>query len=234
MAIFWSSRRPAEGHPTGAALWMRLRKLPGTIRASAVRNSDEADMLKFPRTIRLDPSDTFVFERAAEPGEWAVSGAFVFWNQDPASLGQKQRVALRSGFLGIDSLGWSTLAIVTEATEADRQAMVGRLASQLLEKFGAPDLAAARLAAEEEVAFAASLCDHPPQTLLAVQRSIENGEIRERFRTLKPRQAEAGADRLHAHASAFTFHEVEGDIEPTEEVDLLGMITTDRRTTDRT
>ena len=46
-------------------------------------------MLKLPRTIRLDPSDTFVFERAAEPGEWAVSGAFVFWNQDPATLGQK-------------------------------------------------------------------------------------------------------------------------------------------------
>ena len=63
-------------------------------------------MLKFPRTIRLDPSDTFVFERAAEPGEWAVSGAFVFWNRDAATLDQKQRVALRSGFLGIDSLGW--------------------------------------------------------------------------------------------------------------------------------
>jgi len=191
-------------------------------------------MLKFPRTIRLDPSDRFVFERAAEPGEWAVSGAFVFWNQDPATLGQKQRVALRSGFLGIDSLGWSTLAIVTEATEAERQAMVERLAGQLLEKFGAPDLAAARVAAEEEVAFAASLCDHPPHTLLAVQRSIENGEIRERFRTLKPREAGAEADRLHAHARAFTFHEVEGDIEPAEEVDLLGMIKADRMTRDRT
>jgi Family of unknown function (DUF6505) len=204
------------------------------IRKRAVRNSDEAEMLKFPRTIRLDPSDTFVFERAAEPGEWAVSGAFVFWNGDPVTLGQKQRVALRSGFLGIDSLGWSTLAIVTEATEADRQAMVERLAGQLLEKFGAPDVAAARLAAEEEVAFAASLCDHPPQTLLAVQRSIENGEIRERFRTLKPREAGAEADRLHAHTRAFTFHEVEGDIEPAEEVDLLGMIKTNRKTTDRT
>jgi hypothetical protein len=203
------------------------------IRSSAVRNSDEADMLKFPRTIRLDPSDTFVFERAAEPGEWAVSGAFVFWNQDPTALGQKQRVALRSGFLGIDSLGWSTLAIVTEATEADRQAMVERLAGQLLEKFGAPDSEAARLAADEEVAFAASLCDHPPQTLLAVQRSVETGKIRERFRTLKPREAAPDADRLHGHASAFTFHEVEGDLEPAEEVDLLGLIKADRRTTDR-
>jgi hypothetical protein len=190
-------------------------------------------MLRFPRTIRLDPSDTFVFERAAEPGEWAVSGAFVFWNQDQATLGQKQRVALRSGFLGIDSLGWSTLAIVTEATEADRQAMIERLAGHLLKKFGAPDLDAARVAAEEEVAFAASLCDHPPQTLLAVQRSVENGEIRERFRTLKPREAAGDADSLHAHARAFTFHEVEGEDEPAEEVDLLGLIGTDRTRGDR-
>jgi hypothetical protein len=190
-------------------------------------------MLKFPRTIRLDPSDTFVFERAAEPGEWAVSGAFVFWNRDPATLGQKQRVALRSGFLGIDSLGWSTLAIVTEASEAERQAMIERLAGQLMEKFGAPDANAARHAAEEEIAFAGSLCEHPPQTLLAVQRSVENGEIRERFRTLRPRPGAADADRLHAHASAFTFHEVEGD-EPMEEVDLLGLIRNDGRTTDRT
>ena len=191
-------------------------------------------MLKLPRTIRLDPSDSFVFARAAEPGEWAVSGGFMFWRQDPAGLDQKQRVALRSGFLGIDSLGWSTLAIVTEATEAERQAMIERLAGQLLEKLGAPDIEAARAAAEEEVAFAASLCDHAPQTLLAVQRSIEDGEIRERFRTLKPRPAEQGADRLHAHASAFTFHEVEGDDEPADGVDLLGMIGTDRNTTDRT
>src|SRR5260370_3584143 len=178
------------------------------IRARAGRKRGEAGMLKFPRTIRLDPADTFVFERAAEHGEWAVSGAFVFWNQDPASLGQERRVALRAGFLGIDSLGWSTLAIVTEATEADRQAMVGRLAGQLLEKFGAPDVAAARLAAEEEVAFAASLCDHPPQTLLAVQRSIENGEIRERFRTLKPREPAADAGPLHSPTRAVTFREV--------------------------
>jgi hypothetical protein len=77
------------------------------------------------------------------------------------------------------------------------------------------------------------LCDHPAQTLLAVQRSIEDGEIRERFRTLKPRQAMADADSLHAHASAFTYHEVEGDDQPAEEVDLLGLMGTDRVTGDR-
>jgi Family of unknown function (DUF6505) len=190
-------------------------------------------MLKLLRTIRLDPSDTFVFERAAEPGEWAVSGAFVFWDRDPATLGHKQRVALRSGFLGIESLGWSTLAIVTEATEADRKQIVESLAAQLKEKFGAPDLAAARIAADEEVAFAASLCDHPPQTLLAVQRSIENGELHERFRTLKPREPAAGADPLHTHARAFTFHEVEGEDEPDEAVDLRGLIGAGSTTRDR-
>jgi hypothetical protein len=199
------------------------------ILASAALSSLESKMLKLPRTIRLDPSDTFVFDRAADPGEWAVSGAFVFAGcNDPAALGQKQRVALRSGFLGIDSLGWSTLAIVTEATAADLQGAVECLAAHFLAQFGAPDRQAARLAAEEEVAFAASLCDHSPQTLLAVQRSVENCEMCERFRTLKPRQAAPGADRLHAQARAFTFHEFEGEEGPDERVDLLHLIKTDR------
>ena len=57
--------------------------------------------MKLLRTIRLDPSDTFVFEQAAEPGEWAVSGAFAFWNSDPGTLEGKARTAFRSGFLGL-------------------------------------------------------------------------------------------------------------------------------------
>ena len=112
--------------------------------------------------------------------------------------------------------------------------MIERLARQLIEKFGAPDENAAREAATQEIAFAATLCEHLPQTLLAVQRTVEDGEIRERFRTLKPRPAAADADRLHAHASAFTFHEVEGDEEPAEKVDLLAMIRPGGGTTDRT
>ena len=65
--------------------------------------------MKLLRTIRLDPSDTFVFEKAAEPGEWAVSGAFVFWDTDATALQGKARSAFRGGFLGVESLGWSTL-----------------------------------------------------------------------------------------------------------------------------
>ena len=85
-------------------------------------------------------------------------------------------------------------------------------------------------AAEEEVAFAASLCDHAPQTLLAVQRSVEDGEIRERFRTLKPRagrrRRRIGCMRMPA---PLPFTRSKATTEPAEEVDLLGLIRTDRR-----
>jgi hypothetical protein len=143
--------------------------------------------VKLPRTIRLDRSDTFVFERAAEPGEWAVPGGFMFWESDPAQLQGKQRQAFRAGFLGLSTFGWSTLVSVHEAATADEQAAVAQLADYLLRKHGAPGRAAAEAAAREELAFAASLCDHPVGTLLALQRTIDaDGEVRERFRTLKP------------------------------------------------
>lgn len=143
--------------------------------------------MKLLRTIRLDPSDTFIFPRAAAPGEWAISGAFVFANAEPAALKGKELAAFRSGFLGIPSLGWSTLATVVEAEQVDRLAAIDLAAQCLLEHFGAPDLVAARRAAEAEIDFVVSLCDHPIETLIAVRRSDEGGEIREAFRTLRRR-----------------------------------------------
>jgi hypothetical protein len=169
--------------------------------------------VKLLRTIRLDPSDTFVFERAAEPGEWAVSGAFMFWDRDPAVLEGKERAAFRGGFLGVASFGWSTLVQIVVAREQDRAALVAALARQLMERLGAPGHAEARVAAEQEVAFAASLCDQPPDTLIAVHRTFEDGEIREAFRTLHPR----GERRP---MRAFSFLDVEGEDEPGEAVDL--------------
>jgi Family of unknown function (DUF6505) len=138
------------------------------------------------RTIRLDPSDTFLFKKAAEPGEWAVSGAFVFAHVDPAALDSKARAAFRTGFLGISPLGWSTLAHIVEATREDRIAAIETLARRLVERFGAPDLATARSAAEEEIDFA----DRPSGRLVAVSRNYESGEIRETFRALR-RSADA-------------------------------------------
>jgi hypothetical protein len=140
------------------------------------------------KTTRMDPSDTFVFEKAAEPGEWAVTGAFMFVHLDPRTLSGKPRAAFRGGFLGIATFGWSTLVQVVEASEADREAAVHTLAAQLVERLGAPDLATALPAAVEEIDFAASLSDHPTGTLAAVSRRCEDGMTREAFRTLMPRE----------------------------------------------
>jgi hypothetical protein len=170
--------------------------------------------MKLLRTIRLDPSDTFVFEKAAEPGEWAVPGSFVFWNQDPSSFEGKQRTAFRAGLLGIESLGWSTLAQIVDADKDDHAEAVEMLAQRLVENFGAPEITLARLAASEEIAYASSLCDQPLDTLIAVHRVQEGDSIRETFRTLRPRN---GPKPLRA----FSFLEAEGDEdEPVEQVDL--------------
>jgi hypothetical protein len=181
--------------------------------------------MKLLRTIRLDPSDTFVFEQAAEPGEWAVPGAFVFWDRDPAALTGKARSAFRGGFLGVATLGWSTLVQIVEASEADRAKVVELLAQRLTESFGAPDMAAARAAAEEEVTFAASLCSEPQDTLVAVHRSYEDGAVHESFRTLKPRNGPKPA-------RAFSFLEVEGEddeAEPGDAVDLIALNERERK-----
>lgn len=162
--------------------------------------------MKLLRTIALDPSDTFVFEVPAEPGEWAVSGAFRFCDRDPAGLQGKDRWAFRGGFLGVRSWGWSTLVQIVEATEADRAALVSLLADQLVDRFGAPNLETARLAAEEEVAFAESLCTHSIDTLIAVYRTAREGEVREAFRTLQRREGTG-------HGKAFSFIDVEDDAE---------------------
>ena len=88
--------------------------------------------------------------------------------------------------------------------------------------FGAPSIAEAAAAAEEEVAFAQSLCTQPGDMLVAVHRSFDDAEVRERFRTLRPRQGEKPA-------RAFSFLEVEGDDQPAESLDLLGMAERERK-----
>ncbi|MFB6450378.1 DUF6505 family protein [Bradyrhizobium tunisiense] len=163
--------------------------------------------MKLLRTIALDPSDTFVFDAAAEPGEWAVSGAFRFWDCDAATLEGKARAAFRGGFLGVQSWGWSTLAQIVPATEDDYRSLVDLLARQLVDRFGAPDVATAKAAAEEEVAFSQSLCSHPISSLIAVHRAVSEGEVRESFRRLQLREGQG-------HSKAFSFMEMEDEVEP--------------------
>jgi uncharacterized protein DUF6505 len=178
--------------------------------------------VKLLRTIALDPSDTFVFDEPAEPGDWAVSGGFRFFDQDLATLRGKDRWAFRGGFLGVKSWGWSTLVQIVEADESDRAALVEFLAGQLVDRLGAPDLETARLAADEEVTFAESLCTHPVDTLIAVHRTVIDGEIREAFRTLQRREG-------IGHSKAFSFVEVDGESKPDPTLNLIDRSVEPRR-----
>lgn len=168
------------------------------------------------RTIRLDPSDAFVFSRAAEPGEWAIPGTFLFWERPVDTLIGKERTAFRSGLLGISSFGWSTLATIVEISAEEREAAIAMLAARLLAECGAPDEKAAREAAEAEIAYAMELAEPALGTLVAVHRGMEQGEIVERFRTLLP-----GTDEKHGRVFEF-LEEPDDDIE--EQVDLLGLM----------
>lgn len=172
--------------------------------------------MKLLRTIRLDPSDTFIFPSAATPGEWAISGAFIFADAELATLRGKELAAFRSGFLGVPSLGWSTLVQVVEADPEHRRAAVDVIAGCLIDRFGAPDHEAARHAAEEEIDFAVSLCDHPLDTLVAVHRTAEDGAIREVFRSLHAR-------RDSKKWQVFSFLDADVDHEPDETVDLSAL-----------
>ena len=170
-------------------------------------NSAPPAMTKLLRTIRLDASDTFVYERAAAPAEWAVAGGFMFWDRDPSELTGRDRQAFRAGFLGLTSFGWSTLAVVVEAAADERAQAVASLARHLQTAHGAPNEAAAQAAAEEELAFAEQLAQHPAQTLVALHRSVRaDGSVSEQFRTFHAADARQGS-QMPCSAGAFAIIE---------------------------
>jgi len=173
-------------------------------------------VILLPRTIRLDRSDTVVFAAAAQPGEWAVPGTFLYDAGSVPTLPRKAQIAFRSGFLGIDSFGHSTLVVVTQARAEERAQAVRALAAQFVARLGAPDLAAALPAAEEETALAEDLCrGHGVGTLIALHRVAEGEAIRETYRTLRPRDESAfSAAYLQGHDRAFFVVETdEGEYE---------------------
>ncbi|HEU4805397.1 MAG TPA: DUF6505 family protein, partial [Nitrobacter sp.] len=109
------------------------------------------------------------------------------------------------------------LVQIVEVKDSDRDAVVDLLAQRLVERLGAPDLAAARRAAEEEVSFAESLCNDPAGILIAVRRTAEGGEIRETFRTLRSR---CGSQPHRA----FSFLEVDDAEQSADDIDLAGIV----------
>lgn len=140
------------------------------------------------RCARLDDSDEEVFEKAAQAGEWAIPGSFMFLDDEESSLTSKRLQAFNAGFLGLDSFGWCTIVSVATASEEQIQEAVNQLSQHLLDHYGAPDRAAARQAARSELAYAESLCEHEIGTLVAVERELTDDGIEERFKRFVPTQ----------------------------------------------
>ncbi len=157
--------------------------------------------MKLPRTIRMDPSDARVFHDAAEPGEWAVTGTFAFVDATPAGMDNKAQLAFRSGWLGLDSFGHATFVQVSIAPDDEAEAAARSLAAHLFKNYGAPDMLVAMTAAKSEIVYAASLCDHPAGTLLAIEREMTDEGITERIRVI-PRPDDEGG-----HAQIWSFAE---------------------------
>lgn len=142
--------------------------------------------MKLLQTFRFDASDEHSFELAAAPGEWAVPGAFVFAGQDPEGLTGKQKLAMRSAFLGLRSFGWSTFVVIAAIDQDTLECTIDGLAKAGVERFGAPSLDRARKAARHEIDFACSLCEHPTGTILRVEREPGQTGWHEAFRAIKP------------------------------------------------
>src|SRR5260370_22511393 len=93
--------------------------------ALMARSKDRgAAPMKLLRIIRLDPSDTFIFPSAAELGEWAISGAFVFSNVARATLEGRELAAFPSGCLGMPCLARSGQPQVLESNAEGRHAAI--------------------------------------------------------------------------------------------------------------
>ena len=157
-------------------------------------------MSQFARVIRLDDSDLNVFETAADIGEWAISGAFAFSDWSEADLTGKPRQAFANGWLGLDSFGHSTFVAVAPITDAELATLTKSLAQHFVDRFGAPSLEAALPVAAQEIRQMQDMCeDHAANTLMVVERTLEDVGIREKFRVIQPR--DVGLEAFAVHGS---------------------------------
>ncbi|NRG18366.1 hypothetical protein HPQ64_11760 [Rhizobiales bacterium] len=147
------------------------------------------------KAIRLDRSDTHVFAKAAAPGEVVLPGSFAFQAYGGGDLSGKLRQAFVSGFLSLETFGWTTLATPADTGEAEIDALRERLAEHFVERYGAPDMDAARPVARAEIDDMIELAGGLAiNTLLAVKREFdENGSIREQFHVVTPPAGEIHA-----------------------------------------
>lgn len=155
-------------------------------------------MTKLARTITFDESDSLIFARAAEAGEWAIPGGFEFSDWTEAELTGKAKQAFSNGWLSVESFGRCSLVAVAAIDPAEVEAVTRALAAHFVAYYGAPDIDAAMAVAREEISFMADLCaDHDPNTLLAVSRELTPSGVRESFSAIQPHGADIAQFAVH-------------------------------------
>ena len=154
--------------------------------------------MRLARTIRFDDSDEQVFELPAQPDEWAISGTFEFSDWTKEMLTGKARQAFANGWLGLESFGRATFIATAQIEEAEYAALIDRLAAHFVDTYGAPDLAAARPVAEDELRFMREMCeDQDPNTILFVTREMVEDGVSESFQAIKPKEATLDIVAIH-------------------------------------
>ena len=155
--------------------------------------------MKLARTLRLDESDTYVFDSAAEAGEWAIPGGFAFSNWTEEDLKGKARQAFANGWLGLETFGRVTFVAVTQIEPSEFDALADTLAQHFVTIYGAPSLEQARPVALEELHHMADMCeDHDSNTLLTVARELTESGVKEAYRVIEPQGAELDQFAIHS------------------------------------
>ena len=156
--------------------------------------------MKLARAIHFDESDMNVFHSPARTGEWCISGGFEFSNWGEADLTGKARQAFANGWLGLETFGRVTFVAVTQAEEAEIEALIRALAAHFVDFYGAPSTEAAMGVAREEVMQMADLCDeHDPNTLITVARELTEAGVKETYRTIEAQAA--GIEQFAIHGT---------------------------------
>ena len=136
----------------------------------------QPDLRKLARAIHFDESDRNVFSSPARTGEWCVSGGFEFSDWTDGDLTGKARQAFANGWLGLETFGRVTFVAVTQVEPSEIATLTDMLAQHFVTYYGAPDVAAARPVAAEE---------------------LTDAGVRESFRVIQPQ--DAGLEQFAIH-----------------------------------
>lgn len=138
-------------------------------------------MPKFLKAVRLDNSDTEVFETACDADEWVTTGGFAVCDL-AEGLHRVPKCRCASSFLSLTRDARVTIAEVVQVSEADLAIFRDQMRQHLVFHWKAPD-ADAQETADAEIAYTMDLASSfPDEVWITVKRSVNaEGLIDEQY-----------------------------------------------------